>query len=367
MVVPGFLDETDPGPDNVGIAPQPFVFDHERWVRLRRQQLGIDVIDPLGHQIGPAAAMNFRWEGRQANWFPVDGMKHVLVGELDHYYSYNGDGHEMDWNLCLAPDPAFRSILDRVARDMSADQREEHLVERRHGPGYCVECEITPDEGLWFNDFFPHGGQLLGLNQSTLLGQKLGVYGPWVRDKGHGRRPEIHPCEVIWWMAAANPLGVSASRLVLVVQDDSSRFDRPSDYDGPVPRPWSAFPRRASIAVTLRPRVEDHMHFNLRLLYAREMADMADPGAASVTREFGGRPVITVTKRIEQPAKIRMRLGPVAPDPDGVHLRCFLYLGVQVGSGDQGQEGYALLNLETMTPHAGPHRDPAVPPGGQEP
>ena len=361
MVVSGFLDEADFGFDNVGIAPQPVVFEHDRWVRLRRDQFGVDVIDPLGHQIGTAAAMNWRWAGRQANWFPVDGMKHILVGEYDSTDIYHGNRNDMDdeadWELRLFPDPPFRFILDRVAEEMSADEREHHLVPRERGPGSCVECEITPHEHL-----------ITGPRQWPGLGQKLAVYGPWVRDKGHGCRPEIHPCEVIWWMAAVNPPGVSASRFVLVLQDDSSRFDRPSDYDGPVSRPWSAFPRRASIAVALRPRVGNHMHFNLRIPwpYAREMADMADPGAASVTREFGGRPVVTVTKRIEQPAKVRMRLGPVAPDPDGVHLRCFLYLGVQVGS-DHGQGGYVLLNLETMTPHAGPYRDPPIPPGGQKP
>ena len=51
-----FLDESDLGSDNVGIAPQPFVFEHERWMRLRCDQLGVGVIDPLGHQIGDTAA-----------------------------------------------------------------------------------------------------------------------------------------------------------------------------------------------------------------------------------------------------------------------------------------------------------------------
>jgi hypothetical protein len=354
-----FLDETDLGSDNVAIAPdKPFVFEHERWVRLRRDQLGVDVIDPLGYHIGMAAA--------RANWFPVDGSKHILVGEYNSTDIFHGDGYEVDWELRIFPDPPFRFILDRVADElMSADQREEHLIERRHGPGHCVECEITPHESL-----------VTGPRQWPGLRQKLAVYGPWVSDHYHGGRPEIHPCEVIWWMGTDNPPGVSTSRFVLVLQDDSNRFARPSDYNGPAPWPWSAFPRRASIAVALRPRVEDHMHFNLRLAerapgqpYARKMYDMADPGAVSITGEFGGRPVVTVTKRIEHPAKIRMRLGPVAPDPDGVHLRCFLYLGVLVGSGYRGQAGYALLNLETLTPHRdhGPDRGPRTPPGGQEP
>jgi hypothetical protein len=90
------------------------------------------------------------------------------------------------------------------------------------------------------------------------------------------------------------------------------------------------------------------MHFDLQLRCAGQMADMPDAGAVSMTQQFDGQPVVTVTKRFEGPSRVRMRLGPVAPDPDGVHLRCFLYLGVQVGRDDNGHEGYALLNLETL-------------------
>ena len=103
-------------------------------------------------------------------------------------------------------------------------------------------------------------------------------------------------------------------------------------------------------------------------MYAGEMADMPNPGDVSVTRSFGGQPVVTVTKRFERPGRVRMRLGPVAADPDGVHLRCFLYLGIQVGRDDDGHEGYALLNLVTMAPGGSrPPSDPRVPPGGQRP
>jgi hypothetical protein len=124
---------------------------------------------------------------------------------------------------------------------------------------------------------------------------------------------------------------------------------------------------RAGIAVALRPQIGEHMYCRLRLLAAREVADRPAPGDVSATGLFGGQPVITVSKQLDRPQNVRMSLGPVEADPDGVHLRCFLYLSIQVGSGDRGQEGYALLNLETSTLREGPHRDPPTPPGGQEP
>jgi hypothetical protein len=351
MPEPDFLDDTDLGSEDVGTAPQPVVFNHERWVRLRREQLGVDVIDPLGYDIGWAEAMNWRWaEGRQVNWRPLGRVKRILVGEFDHQDFYPGHRNEMDdeqdWSIFLVPDPPFGEIFG------NSEDRD-------------VECEITPHESFWDTGFFIPFWPFPGL-----LERKVGVYGPWVCDLGHDGKPEIHPCEVIWWRAAPRR-GVTSSRFVLVMQDDSSRFDLPSDYHGSVPRPWSALPRRASIAVALRPRVGGHLLLNLHLLYAREMADMADPGAVSLTGAFDGQPVVTVTKQIENPTNVRMRISPVVPDPDGVHLRCFLYIGVQIGvqpaSGDRGQAGYALLNLETMAPHGGAHEDPRVPPGGQEP
>jgi hypothetical protein len=44
-----------------GVAPEPFVFDHKRWERLRRDQFGIDFIAPGGHDIGMTRAINHRW------------------------------------------------------------------------------------------------------------------------------------------------------------------------------------------------------------------------------------------------------------------------------------------------------------------
>jgi hypothetical protein len=338
MVDPWFAEEALDLDANAGNAPPDF--NHDRWLRLRRDQLGVDVIDPLGHNIGMAAARN--------NWWPVDGSKHVLVGELDHYYVYNGDGDEMDWNICLAPDAAFRFILDQVAETMSVDDREDDLVELRDGSGYAVECEITPDEDYWLNPYFPIL-PLVGSAPSPLIGRTVGVYGPWVRDHYHGGRPEIHPCEAIWWLSDDNPPNVAMSRLILVLQDDSERFARPEDYNGPIPRPWSAFPRRANITLALRLRTQDHMYFNLLLLHDREMANVADSEETTITGQFGGDSVVSITKQMEDPAKVRMRLGRIARDPDGTHLRCFLYVSIQVGRGDDGQEGHALLNLQTLS------------------
>ncbi|MEU7855243.1 hypothetical protein [Nonomuraea sp. NPDC049141] len=337
----GFPDFGQPevaAPGNAGVQQPPPPFDHQRWEKLRREQLGVAVIDPQGHKIGFAVGA-----GKYA---PVDGLKHVLVGELDDYGWFNppGSGDEADFNLFITPAPPFQFILDDVVKLMTADERGS-LHTRKRGQGFCLEAEITPDEGFYHNEFFPTEDPIV----SPLVGRKIGVYGPWVRDDGHGGRPEIHPCEVIWWEAPTNRPGVRLTRFLLLLQDDSNRFDRPGDFNGPLPRPWSAFPRQAHITIALQLRSQAHNQYDLRLLRSREIADMPNPGAASTMRSFGGQPAVTIHKRTATPNKVQVALSAVEADPDGRYLRCFLGIGLQVGTGDRGDEGYALLRLETLS------------------
>jgi len=358
-------DESAPAPDNSAIAPESYVFDHELWERLRRDQLGVDVIDPLGHQIGMARGINHRWyiwglldwRERQVNWSPVDSMKHVLVGEFDSFDTSDAaGGREWDWEIRIFPDPPFRFILDQVVARMSAEERRA-LVPRERGSGPCVECEITPDED--FRSAF-----------SGPLGPAARAEGGRLRPVGKRLRPQRPPGDPSLrgdLVDGGTREGVETSRLVAVVQDASERHDWPCDFDGPVPRPWSAFPRRANITFALRPRVQQYMQFSLRFLSDRELATIVHPGVASLTGEFGEQPVISVTQLTDDPARVSMGLSPVAPDPDGVHLRCFLTIVVQVSDADRGRAGDVLLNLETLEPGRQPPPGPGTPEGGQTP
>jgi hypothetical protein len=321
--------------DDVGLVRTRF--NHSAWERLRRETLGVGVHDPLGAHIGRASA------GR---YTPVSPFKQVLVGEFDHYGWYNPifSGDEADFNIFIwnpvgAP---FRHILDDVANQMEEPFRDLQKAQRR--VDFCVECEVTPDESFYDNDFFPTDEPL----DTPLVGRPIGVYGPWVRDGGHGGRPEIHPAEIIWWEGPRNRPGVRFTRHFLVLQDDSNRFDRPGDYDGPVPRPWSAFPRRANISVCLQPRAGVKNRYQLRVLRSRELHDVSNPGGQFVTGTHDGQKVVEVQKVSVHPNKIRVGLSDMDADPNGRDLRCFLHIGVEVGSGDRGDEGYALIRLETL-------------------
>lgn len=366
--------------DGQQVAPG---FDHAHWERLNDTQLGVGVVDPDGHQIGSASVPRSFARLDAGGWQPVDGRKHVLVGELDHYYFYNERlsiaPDEADFNLNIAPDEPFRFLLDDVVRTMSESDRGA-LKKRTRGTGYAVECEITPDQEYYDNWHFPTGEH----DQCPLVGTRVGVYGPWVRDLdggrlaetvggNHGGRPEIHPCEVIWWNngpveRVAAPRG-RVQWTILVLQDDSNRFDRASQYDRPVPRPWSASPRRAHLTLALLARRGRQTKYFVDMRDGRRIFDWPGEEARSVQRDVGGQPVLTVSKRMSRRSEVKLRVSELSADPaDSDLLRCFMTMDIQVGDGDNGKEGFAELSVEGWAPTE-PSDDapPSTPAGGRPP
>ncbi len=330
------------------MAPAARPFNHALWERLRANQLGVNVADPIGHTIGTATAKG----GFFQSWTPESPEKQILVGTFDHYSFFNPkvftqNPDEADFNIYITPDPPFRHILQQVVDKMTPAERRRDLERARLSQGFCVSCEVTPDEGFYDNEWLPTDEPFT----TPLVGRKIGVYGPWVRDFGHGGTPEIHPAEIIWWEGPTNRPGVRFTRHFLVLQDDSNRFDRESDFDGPIKHPWSKPPREANFAVALEPRRGVHNRYLLRILRNRQMLDMDTSASADVplTATVGPGTDITVIKVTSHPSRIGMTLSRVEPDPnDPNRLRCILRFDVSVGKGDRGDEGYALIRLENL-------------------
>jgi hypothetical protein len=287
------------------------------------------------------------------------------VGELDDYSFYNPLGDEADFNLYIFPDQSFRFLISDVRAMMSADERGE-IHRRRRGDGLTMEAEITPDEEYYNNFYFPtEEGR-----QTQLEGAKVGVYGPWVRDLSHGGRPEIHPSEAIWFRTGdaeslAGPGRVRHVRWTLIVlQDDSNRFDRPSDYDinifnpgdlANLKRPWSASPRRARFTIALLGLRGQAVNYNLKMQDGHRVFAWPGEDSRSVTATAQDLSTVTVTKAHSRRAEFKVRLGRLAPDPrDANVLHCFMSLDVQVGEGDRGKEGFAEMSLEAWAPGTGP-------------
>jgi len=239
-------------PANCPVCSQAQV---DQWRSIRSQQLGVAGVDTEGAYIGLWPAEKFR--GSVANaWYPQSPVKQTLCGTLEAYSFYDGgteafglggvalgDEAEADWNLHVSPSAPFGFLFDEVARRHTQTDRWR---------GRQIEAEITPDEGYYENPWFSKTrGESDDVVKSPLESHSLCAYGPWVGDKGHDFKPEIHPSELLWWRS-----GTSA--YMLNMQDDSNRFDNRKDFDlDPTPpsswREWAQFPRvaRFDIAVSL--------------------------------------------------------------------------------------------------------------------
>lgn len=203
-----------------------------RWADVENFQLGVNAVDTSNRKIGPNIAKR---TGVGLNWYPLDRFQHVLIGEIDRYSFHDGIGAEADWNIFIKPSAEFAFLLDDALPNANRD--EVHKCERLGG--FCMEAEVTPDEHFFDNPFFPKNGR------SPLVGHDIGVYGPWVAEEAHGWRPEIHPSQALWWRDRVKGSSGDTARHdyhLMVVQDDSNRFDRQDDFSGNIVRPWSKPP-----------------------------------------------------------------------------------------------------------------------------
>ncbi len=125
----------------------------------------------------------------------------------------------MDWNFFVMPNSEFSFLINEALPHknetffMSSSGWHKNIEGQ-----YQIEAEVTPDQSLYDNIFFPKGITYDTINPGTpfqtivkkksndpdinLEGKEVCFYGPWVREWFHHNRPEIHPSEMIWWKVA---------------------------------------------------------------------------------------------------------------------------------------------------------------------
>lgn len=313
------------------------------WEFASSATLGIVGRDPVGHQIGSFPA-NRRGVGR--NWYPADGFKHILCGKLHHFNFYDGWGDEADWNNFIIPNPEFAHL---IADLLPLGTDEWHDCD---GQNDCMEAELTPDEHFYHNPWFPKGSGDEGA-ESFLEGQEICTYGPWVWEEAHGNRPEIHPSELYWWREGNN-----GPFTLMLLQDDSNRFDRQGNYFGGAGqtwwRPWSEFPRTGEfkIAFEVNPNA-DPLIFDIRSLAERNIVTQED-GEASRDADDGrlhaikynGNFAVFVNERQTLDGNLGVRFDQVCRNEDNTRLQGYLNLTAKTGRGDRGEEGFYVLQVD---------------------
>jgi hypothetical protein len=222
-----------------------------------------------------------------------------LEGICAHYQSYDASGDENDWNLNIVPDPQYQWLLDpgilHALSLFSGASSPIDLGEVKDFDGSrVIECELTPDDALydkfsegglpitsggWWPDKAEHEGQ-------GPTGRRVGVYGVFCGDYGHGGRPEIHPFDAFW-----RPFHFARSTSINwdlgVFQDDSNRFNgdwsrAPIDVEFRVPF-------CLDVPVTMRSAVTTRARFTLRRSSLCSVVGKnvrARPGADAVTETF---------------------------------------------------------------------------------
>jgi hypothetical protein len=244
------------------------------WEYARQNQAGALAndyrgIEPIGSAAFERASNNVAIPDSFNFWYPqrqphdhrgADGyFKRVLVGTIRevHIAAVDGTYEDHDVNIDIVPNPEYQYLLtDAHPREYTSIMSAEwHLSLHKHGQPSCndaasvaefevVEAEIQADGDI-------HSAAAQRLNDGILRHglQEIGVYGPWIYDRGHCCHAEIHPAEQIWWRD--NDLATNQSKYSFnVFCDASGRFWwRDQMDDGLKLKPWGAPPITGVFAI----------------------------------------------------------------------------------------------------------------------
>lgn len=196
-----------------GLITQDKTEETSVLIELAGWQQGLLVRTPLAEQIdGNLSAKRFLRMVAYRNWVPLSSGKQTLCGLVGHT-NVHSSGKEQDHNLRIIPDPNSQFLLDDALYRRKKDREGfANWHDCNGGLNNCMESEVTPAEA--FRDS-------LGYKYfSALMDQPICVYGPWVSERLHNHRPEIHPSEVLWHRTE---MGLR----IMMFQDASCRYQHP--------------------------------------------------------------------------------------------------------------------------------------------
>ena len=372
--------------------------DIDKWNRIVTKMQGIEGFDPVGNIIGEYPAE--KTQGSEVvlhffnNWVPIDSKKHACCGKLKKFKIYDGGNDEMDWGFYITPNDAFSFLIKDVLQYKDPDGYDAawdgefslagfHMGEnapggwhvdekfRDHRPGYewskyLLEGEITPDESLYDNVFFPRRGKEVIHASGDIsytpnlgsLGREICIYGPWVRERVHNNRPEIHPSEMIWWRE-------NKGYYLMFLQDDSNRFDDQGDFDfgvlgGFTPDNWKAWAEppltaQFKIAFEVMPRASKlPIKMDIREIYKRFVVTKDDADASkdsdtgtSHTLVVNNKKLLVVNEQQENDNDLGVRFVDITERADGT-IQGYLQITTKVGGPDlAGDEGYHVIYVSS--------------------
>lgn len=225
---------------------------------------GVMALEPETALIGGRAAQKKTWSladkllrffvyGKQPNWFPMDSVRRTTCaqGVGWSYFWHEASGRERDLHAWVEGGPAFSQLLgDEGAAAILKPVLDLSLCKEVKGKDDpCLYSEVTlRQQGFerWFCGGPKHPCLVnLTLRPNSVPPDFAGaaqtcMHGPWVLERVHNWRPEMHPAEVQW----VRPEKHVNRWLFLLLPDGSGRFDKAKHFDektAPSPgwRPWS--------------------------------------------------------------------------------------------------------------------------------
>jgi hypothetical protein len=311
---------------------------------------------------------------KRGSWIPIDGFRATFGGVITSYEVYDGNPGEYDWNIIVHPGAPFQTMAND-ALNMVEDRNEVHNC--GGCDDCCIEPEVTPARAFRDNVWFPAKGNE---EDSILVGRDVRFYGPWVLDVGHGKRPEIHPAEVIWFQTVE---GDNRQVDMLIVQDASDRFDDDTDYifdtnsDGVVEDfpgwwPWVAFPQVEEIKIPFQYDARDGIYSvvgieqlrggNVGTALFSDLRDSDDGITHSLKLNrllpnITGRSLPTLVEVNETATtNVGVQFADLCKAPNGVikgHIRVL----TAIGYSPSDEEGYQVLRFRRST---GSNRRPVL-------
>jgi hypothetical protein len=267
------------------------------------------------------------------NWYPLEGAKQTVCGVLDRWTLYNGSPitrGELDLHPHIVPGREFEWIVQDVPN------RSQVSLETCNGAP-CIWGEVTAPDAFtkWFLELkdlsiLPPGNcdctTTPACCSAAYKDNPVCGFGPFVAERAHGWRPEIHPVERLW--AATTRNGVRATDL-LVIQDSSRRFGERNDFVEGVPlstwRPWAPEKLDAEVGLAYAMQAGQTVDFALTRRF-----DAGTPGPFEPSdKRF---PVAGGEVRINAPAWMRPRHE--ACSVDGKVIRGFVWLTVPLKRSD---------------------------------
>lgn len=250
-------------------------WDAAMWDHAVAQQMGVIGSDFRGaEEIGSAAFergsnnkfipdnVNFWYPQKQPrDTRPVVYFKRTLVGKVEDVgiAKIAGTYEDHDVDIYITPNEKYQYLITdghrREHTDIMAVQYAAKVAGLTEtGQPSCddsksiadfnmVEAEILPNSDI-------HSGTAQILNDRILARgrQDIGVYGPWIYDKGHCCHSEIHPAEEIWWR---DEISSTERRYTFCVFCDASKrfWWRDQMDDGTKLKPWGAPPIKGLFAI----------------------------------------------------------------------------------------------------------------------